>query len=179
VSTRELVRRGVAEYFGGPLDMTDPAALVYRSGPLQVNGLATTRAYWEKRIETADYLYGLDPARGMGAVVWVQLGQVSETRRALGGETSGWRERVYAVVLHVYHYGTSPRPEVAQGDVDQLIDAIIDLIHADRTLGGTVMEAGESRRGIVSSADLPVYTEPERSFIRASVSFDATVYVQA
>ena len=179
MSTREAVRRGIAEFFGGPLDMTDPAAQVYRPGPLLVNGLATVRAYWEKRIEVADYTTGLDPDRGMGAVVWVQLGTVTETRAAMGGATSGLRNRTYQVVLHVYHYGTYPRPEVAQGDVDQLIDALIDLIHGDRTLGDTVMQAGESARGIVSAADLPTYTEGNTSFIRASVSFDATVYIQA
>lgn len=179
MSTRELVRRGIAEFFGGPLDMTDPAAQVYRPGPLLVNGLATTRAYFEKRIAESDYTIGLDPDRGMGAVMVVQLGPVTETRAAMGGATSGWRNRTYQVVLNVYHYGTPPRPEVAQADVDQLIDAIIDRIHSDRTLGDTVMQAGESSRGIASAADLPTYTEGDRSFIRASVSFDATVYIQA
>ena len=179
MSTRELVRRGIAEFFGGPLDMADPAAQLYRPGPLLVNGLATVRAYFEKRVPESDYTIGLDPARGMGAVMVVQLGTVTETRAAAGGANSGWKKRLYQVVLNVYHFGTPAHPSDAQVEVDELIDAIIDLIHADRTLGGTVMEAGESPRGIISAADLPTYREGDRLFIRATVSFDVSVYVQA
>jgi hypothetical protein len=177
--SREDVRRGIAEYFGGPQDLTEPAAQVYRPGPLLAYGLATTRAYWEKRIAESDYTIGLPPERGMGAVMWVQLGTTTEKRAAVGGATSGWRVRTYQIVLNVYHFGTTPHPEVAQADVDGLLEAIHDRIHADRTLGKAVLQAGESPRGIVAGADLPSYTEAEKSFIRASVSFDADVYLQA
>lgn len=174
---RADVRDGIATYFGGQYL---PDARCYREGPLLPYGLATLRAYVPKRENDADYTVGLAPGRAMGAYAVVYLAETNERREAFGGPTSGWRHRIYAVTLHLYHLATKALAEDAQADVDELLEAAVALIHADRTLGDAVMQAGESTNGIRTFVGTPGY-DPAAEHIRtyASVSFDADVYIQA
>lgn len=173
---RETVRRGIATYFGGPLDLTDPAASVYRPGRLLDYGLSTVRAYAGRaRTPETDYTAGLDPARGMGARMVVALPTVTERRVSLGG----WKALTFQVTLGVTHLGTVPHPELAQDDLDELLEAVVGLVRADPTLGGCVLQAGESQRGIVTTCSEPLIEgDASRTLINASVAFDCDVYLE-
>ncbi len=176
MSVRETVRRGIAEYFGGPLDQSDPAASVYRPGRLLDYGLSTDRAYAGRaRTPETDYTTGLDPARGMGARMIVALPTGTERRASLGG----WKALTFQVTLGLTHLGTVPHPERAQDDLDELLEAVVALVRADPTLGGCVLQAGESQRGIVTTAGEPLFEgDASRTLITASIGFDADVYLE-
>lgn len=179
--TRATVRTGIASFFGaGIYNTTDR---VWRGGPLAGDGLGGVRAYFAKRVPDSDYTMGLTAGRGMGALMVVHLPQTQERRIALGGPTGGEKRVTFDTQLRIYHYARIPHTEDAQADFDALLEAIVDRVHADRTLGGAVTEAGEGVTGfngglIKTRMDEPfVRDEQTESF--ALINFDATVYVQA
>jgi hypothetical protein len=175
--SRAVVRDGIARFFGGPYDSQ---ALVYRPGPLLPYGLATVRAYLPKRAADTDYTAGLPAGRAMGAYAVVHLGDTVERRVAIGGATSGWKHRAYQVTLHVYHLAMTALAEDAQADLDLLLEQITALVHGDRTLGGAVLQAGESPAGIRTTLRQPAYDQgSEHIRTYASVGFDADVYLEA
>ncbi|MEV0968512.1 hypothetical protein [Microtetraspora glauca] len=175
--TRAAVRDGIAKYFGGPYV---PEFRCYRPGPLLAYGLATVRPYLAKRVPDQDYTIGLPPGRGMGTYAVVHLEAANERREAWGGATSGWKHITHAVTLQLFHLSTQPLAEDAQADLDALLEAIGDLIHADRTLGEAVLQAGESTNGIRYWLSQPTYDQgSEHVRTLATVSFDADVYIQA
>ncbi|WP_214103234.1 hypothetical protein [Acrocarpospora catenulata] len=175
--SRASVRAGIAEFFGGPLIAGQD---VYRGGPLQAYGLATVRAAQAKQIPDTDYTAGLPSGRAMGTVGVVHLGISTERRVALGGETGGWKHRVYQVTLHLYHLANTPTTEAVIADLDELLERVTARIHGDRTLGGTALQAGESSAGIKTFLGEPAISgTPERIRTYASVAFDADVYIKA
>lgn len=174
--SRETVRTGIASFFGG--STYDDVQRIYRPTPLAASGLAGVRPYFAKRVNDADYTYGLSAGRAMGGVLVVHLAQTSERRVAVGGATSGEKRVAYAVTLHVYHLANTQHAEDAQADVDDLLEAIVDRIHGDRTLGGAVTEAGESANGITVRMDPPVI-DGERTESYAVIAFDAVAYITA
>ncbi|WP_067483771.1 hypothetical protein [Actinomadura hibisca] len=180
MSSREQIRVGIASFFGG--STFDTAARVYRPTPLAAAGLAGVRPYWTTRFEDRDATAGLSEGRGMGAVMAVHLSGDAERRIAFGGSTSGFKRRALAVELWVWHMARAASVEDAQADLDRLIDAIVSRIHGDRTLGGAVVEAGESERGISTNTGAVPMVEPGTPpTVRqeAVISFDALVYPQA
>lgn len=175
MSVRESVRRGVAAYFGGPLDPADPAGSIYRPGPLLPHGLATVRAYAGRpRQPDSDFTAGLEPG-AMGARLTVGLTTTTERRVTTGG----WKAIVLQTTLGLEVLGTPPHPEVAQAQVDDLLEAIVALVRADPTLGGIVLQAGEGQRGIVTTVAEPLFDgNSARLTITASIAFDADYYLE-
>lgn len=180
MTTRRDIRTGVATFFGG--DTYDAGARIYRPTPLAASGLAGVRPYWTTRFEDKDYVATLTAGRDMGAVMSVHIAQDSERRIALGGPTGGFKSRPVQLELWVWHYARTPAVEDAQADMDDLLDAIVGRIHGDRTLGGAVVEAGESQRGITRNTGSVPQVEPGTPpTVRqeAVIALDATVYPQA
>lgn len=182
VPTRKTIRLGIASFFGG--STFDAVNRIYRPTPLAANGLAGVRPYFGTRMPDTDYTFGFTPGRDMGAVAMVHLnttGPDTEARRAFAGPTSGIKQRVYGVGLHVYHLSSVPHADDAQDDLDQLLEAMELLIHGDRSLGATVVEAGETKRGIQVQQGEPYITKgpPFRTELYAVMTFDAVVYYYA
>ncbi len=178
--SRLSIRTGIATFFGG--STLDETANIYRPTPLAASGLAGVRAHWSNRYADQDYFIGLADGRLMGAVMSIHLAGDAERRIALGGPISGFKRRALAVELWVLHLSRRPTAEEAQADLDALIEAIVDRIHGDRTLGGAVVEAGESERGIsTNTAAVPNVEPGTPPTVRqeAVIAFDATVYPQA
>jgi hypothetical protein len=175
--SRAGVRHGLGLFFGGTFDT---GQRVYRGGPLQAYGLATTRAYQAKAIPDTDYTAGMAAGRAMGTVMVVHLGTSTERRVAIGGATGGWKHRQYVVTLLLYHLANTPSTEEALADLDELLERITARIHSDRTLGDVVLQAGESTAGIKTFLGEPsISAPPERIRTHASVTFDADVYLEA
>lgn len=179
-STRREIRDGIARFFGGTT--WDSTGRIYRPTPLSTEGLAGVRAYWTTRFEDRDFTAGLADGRGMGAVMSVHITNDVQRRIALGGPTGGFKARPVTVELWLWHMARTAVIEDAQADLDDLIDAVIVRIHGDRTLGGTVVEAGESTRGIgVATGAVPQVEPGTPPTVRqeAVLTLDATVYPQA
>lgn len=154
---RQLVREAVAAYFGGTL-VTADAGICYQGGPLVSSGLGTAYPY-KIKMGAPDQYYTEGMAAGVawGAVLTVKLGPVPINREAMGGVTSGWRARHYTTVCDFEVISYEPHLETAEQNLDNLVDAFLALIYADRTLGTTsntyptgrlITQAGEGKRAI-------------------------------
>jgi hypothetical protein len=121
---------------------------------------------------------GLNPGRGMGAFMVLQM---AETRDTLltgpglpAGAKGGQRHLVYPVQCHVFHMAHMPYAEDAEADIDDLDQAIHERIYGDPTLGGICYQAGINSTGIRTTInDSEVYKEITVTHFR--VMFDAEV----
>lgn len=182
--SRALVRTAIAQFFGGT--NYDDTFRCYRGGPLLSFGLSTVRAYQPKRVPDTDYVMGLNPGRGMGSIMTLQM---PETRDSIlttpglpAGIKGGQRHLVYPVKCHVFHMAHMPYAEDAEADVDALDQAIHEHIYTDLTLGtgGTmppmIYQAGVSSAGIRTQIDDSQGYE-EIVVTHFCVEFDAEVQI--
>jgi hypothetical protein len=184
-TSRALVRDGIAQFFGGT--QWDPIFKCYRAGPLLQYGLSTVRPYQPKREPDTDYVMGLNPGRGMGAMMVLEL---AETRDNLltspglpAGIHGGQRRLVYPVKCHVFHLAHMPYAEDAEADIDALDQAIHEHIYTDLTLGTSpsdgppmIYQAGVSEAGIRTVID-PSENYKEIVATHFRVEFDAEVQI--
>jgi hypothetical protein len=183
VTSRSIVRTGICQFFGGTT--YDTEARAYRgNGPLAQYGLATVRAFQPKKAADTDFTYGLPAGRGMGAYMIVYIHPTIELRDQKGGAlgggsvTSGRKIIRYTVTLQGFHLAYEGHSEDAGADVDNLIEAIHDLMRGDKTLGSSVVQAGESHFGIRTATPPPVIKDQvtETGF---TISFEADVLITA
>lgn len=182
--SRALVRTAIAQFFGGT--QYDEISRCYRGGPLLSFGLSTVRAYQPKREPDTDYVMGLNPGRGMGALMTLQMAETRDniltTPGLPAGVKGGQRRLVYPVKCHVFHMAHMPYAEDAEADVDALDQAIHEHIYADLTLGtgGTmppmIYQAGVSSAGIRTVID-PSEVWKEITLTHFCVEFDAEVQI--
>lgn len=195
---RQLVRDAIAAYFGGNLQ-TEDAGIYFQGGPLSAYGLGTAYPYKIKGgAPDPYYTAGQPEGNNWGAVLTVALGRQNIVREAMGGKTSGWRQRHYEARLSLDVLSYEPHLETAEAGTDDLIDALLGLIYADRTLGTTggiyntlangrlIQQAGEdgpngTLRGIeIGEADWET-VDAERGKGRGGVaiSFDVMTVIAA
>lgn len=188
---RQLVREAVAAYFGGTKSTAD-GGNYYQSGPLASSGLGTAYPYLVKGAPDAYYTQGVAAGSGWGAVMSVRIGTTRIIRSSYGGATSGWRERHYTVTCALDVISYEPHLETAEAGLDDLVDALLALIYADRTLGTTsatlypatgrlITQAGEGREGITVSAPQDWTVDDDRGRGRGGleISFDALTMIAA
>lgn len=186
---RRLVREAVAAYFGGTENAED-AGIYYQGGPLSGLGLGTAYPYKIKK-GAPDQYYTQGNDLGWGAVLSVALGQADIKRIAIGGQTGGWRARSYTVTCSLDVISYQAHLETAESGVDDLVDALIGLVYADRTLGTTdavlypetgrlITQAGELPEGItVGAADWEVEDDRGRGRGGLAITFTALTMVEA
>lgn len=171
--TRKSIRTGIATYFGGS---TLDARNFYRPTPLQASGLSGVKAYYQYEFEDRDYVEGLTGTPIWGAVMCVDLPQMNENRHAIGGLGGGILNRPYGVNLFIWARGTQQYMETAQASMDDLIEALVNRLRADPTLGGLVLQAGEGPAGISISSGVPYGEPPTETRQDAVISFQANTY---
>lgn len=183
---RQQVREAIAAYFGGIL-VTADAGICFQGGPLVSAGLGSAFPYKVKKSAPDEYYtQGMAAGAGWGAVLTVSL-RAQIGRIAIGGATSGWRARRYDTVCSLEVLSYEPHLETAEAGLDDLIDALIGLIYADRTLGTTnpvlypppvgrlITQAGEAPRGI--DVGLPEFTvADDRGKARGGVDITFETY---
>jgi len=175
-TTRQTVRNGIAQYFGGTV--YDQEARAYRgAGPLASSGLSTVRAYQPKRMSDVDYVYNQAAGRGMGAAMVIELPSDVESRDAKPAVTG--RKRInYTVILHCFHLAYQTHSEDAGPDVDNLVEQIKALIRQDVTLGGAVnLQAGESRAHIKTRIYPSAVLDKEKIATAFDITFEAEVEI--
>jgi hypothetical protein len=178
-TSRTIVRTGIAQYFGGTT--FDPTFQCYRGGPLLSSGLSTVRAYQPKRFPDSDYVWGLTPGRGMGAVMILEMPRTLDTVLTISQQpagTQGQRKLVYPVRCHVFHMAHQDYAETAEADVDNLDQALHEHIYSDTTLGGICYQAGINSTGISTTID-PSALWKEITVTHFEVRFDAELQIIA
>lgn len=168
---------GICRYFGGSYD---EATYTYRSSP--VPGVGVVRRGWAKRDDHADYFNGQAPGTRTGCQIVVFIGRQLESRKCTGGEHNGMKRCLYEVEMLCFIRSNTPHAEDAQDDVYSLRDNLVDWMRQDRTLGGSVFQAGEHVDGGRGVIDFE-YGQPEtkaeltKSFL--TMKFEAIEFVFA
>lgn len=193
---RQLLKRALASYWCGTEQVaTEGGGIYYQGGPLSgaPYGLQTGFPYKAKGIPD-QFFFGV-AGLSQGTVMTVELGLDRITRQSTGGPTGGWRDVEVPVTLHLWNRGVYQHAEQTETACDDMIEAVIELIYADRTLGTTnaalypnppwpnnrlIEEAGEGPFGIRSMMGEPDFTgENDLGNIletESIVSFVATTY---
>jgi hypothetical protein len=175
-TSRQIFRTGVAQFFGGT--DYDAKSRSYRgNGPLLSHGLSVVRPYGAKRVSDMDYVNAQSAGRGMGAYMVVGLPTDKEIRRSMPAVT-GRKRLTYLTTLACFHLAHKQYAEDAEADVDQLIDAIKDLVHADPSLGGICYQAGENETGMNTRIRGSRVTD-ELTATEFEISFDAEIEIIA
>lgn len=193
---RQNVRQAIAAYFGGAL-VPDDAGDYYQGGPLTQYGLGTAYPYLIKGAPPDEYFtLGQPDGVQFGAVMAVRLRDTSVSRIAIGGTTSGYRERRYRVECGFTALSYFPHLESAEQALDTLVDQWQQLLYADRTLGTSsnllypnppyfgnrlIQEAGERPYGytVSDSSEWTVVDDRGRAFGGIAITFDAYTVVMA
>lgn len=148
---RQQVREAIAAYFGGLLVTTD-AGIAYQNGPLTASGLGTAYPYAPKGVPDPYYTAGMPDGHGWGAVMGVAGFQRQRQRLAMGGWFNHW----YNVQCRLVVISEEQHVETAEAGLDDLLDAMLNLLYADPTLGTStpegrlIEEAGENFFGRVT-----------------------------
>lgn len=184
-NTRYEARTKIAQFFGGTtmqsqVDNNGP----YIFGPLNGSGLSAVYPRWAKRIPDENFfLFNQSTARAMGTVMVVHIPRLREHRIALNANVagavtnSGTKQDDMLVELHLYHLAQQDYAEPAEQDFEQMIDAIINAIEQDVSLGGACIQAGEDRQGIQTILNPPVTQDmPERIEQYAKISFQVQYF---
>lgn len=182
-TSRQIVRAGIAQFFGGVI--YDTGARAYRGaipGHLSNAGLSTVRAYRPKRLSDKDYVLNQAAGRGMGAYMYVDMPGDQEIRRATpavqAGVQAGRKRITYQIILHVFHLAHQNYAEDAEADVDNLLEEIKSAIRGDVTLATAgVYQAGENAAGIRTRVFPSNTGTDEITGTYATVTFDAEVEI--
>lgn len=192
-ATRLQVKKGIAAYFGGTFVQNIRA---YQNGPINSYGLGTVRAGLSKRLDLNNFVANQAKGRGMGAYMIVELGRDKETRRSEAGApvtdaggniiAGGIKFIRYRVTLNVFHLAHKAYAEDAADDIEQLIEAIKQLIRLDRTLGTTppsgppmITDAGNSSFGIQTQVGHPGVDSNERTATWFQMEFEVLTQIIA
>jgi hypothetical protein len=175
----QTVLDGICRYFGGDYDEQTRS---YRSSPLTAAGVGVVRRAWPKRDDHGDYFLGMPAGTRTGSQIVVFIPRTSESRIALGGAHGGMKQVIYEVTLNCYIRSACAYAEDAQDDVHALRDALIEHMRLDRTLGGSVFQAGEHIDGGMDGIDVrfsqsETKAELTKSFLE--VTFAAIEFVSA
>lgn len=141
MSSAGIVANGLCTYFGGPYD---PDTHTYRTpqitipnmdGPILRRGNPTS--------DDHDTDFGLgQPGVPVGCLILVLLEHGTENRVAVAGATSGLKHVQWITRMHAFLRSVAPNAEDMQDATYDLIDAIRNRIHIDRTCGTGGFEAG-------------------------------------
>lgn len=134
------VRHGIANYLAAA----------------NIPGIGTVYAAPPKISRSSDRLIGAAPGTVSGSVLYVEVFAEDETRVAVGGAHGGEKMVKHIVRLHLLFRSRQRKAEDAADDHDAQLEAVLQAIRADRTLGGTVLQAGEDTTGIKIESGLPM-----------------------
>lgn len=166
--SRSTVRRAVATYLSSPM----------------VPGVGTVFASPPKISTAGDAFEALPAGTPTGAVLYVETLQGQEIRVAVGGPTAGAKLVTYEVRIHLLARSSQAKSEDAMDDHDAILQAILQRLRADRTLGtagssNPILQAGEGDAGITYQTGMPKRTGNGGTHIWSLVDFQAQEWLVA
>lgn len=142
--SRKSVRHAAAQYLQQP----------------QIAGIGTVYASPPKISRNSDAFEGLPAGTASGSVLYVEVLQVTEVRIALGGPVSGTKQNMYGLRFHLLFRSRQSESEDAMDDHDDQVEAILQRLREDRTLGTqgniySIAQYGQDPSGIVINTGMP------------------------
>jgi hypothetical protein len=132
------------------------AAAVFLATP-QIPGVGTVFPSPPKISKSSDAMAGLPPGTPSGSVIYVEIMNSQETRIAVGGPTQGSKTVNHTLRLHLLFRSRQARAEDAMDDHDDQIEAILQRLRSNRTLGtaGVILQFGQDSTGISIATGMP------------------------
>ena len=144
-----------------------------------IPGIGAVYASPPKISGTKDAFANIPTGTPSGSVIYVELPEDKEIRSGFGGPVSGKKTITHGLHLHLLFRSNQPAAEDAMDDHDDIHEALLALIRADRTLGSTVaspypiFQAGEGAAGITSGTGFPKISGTGATHIWTTIAFDA------
>ena len=155
---RQLVRLAVAQFFGGTQASDDEVK--FQGGPLVSYGLGTAYPYSVRHAPDSDYTAGMTAGQNWGCVMSTTKVRRVTSLDSYGGPSSGIWLRKYVITCEIALLCELEHIEVAGAGLDDLVDQVLSMIFADRTLGTsggtggvTILTAGTDKQAIADDTD--------------------------
>jgi len=126
-----------------------------------IPGIGTVFASPPKISRSSDALANVPAGTPSGSVVYVEILESHEVRVAVGGPQAGKKMVTHALRLHLLFRSRQALAQDAMDDHDDLVEALLELLRADRTLGSTtasplpIFQNGEGDNGIGVATGMP------------------------
>lgn len=150
-----------------------------------ITGVGTIFASPPKLSRTSDALVGAAPGAVSGAVVYIEITESFEIRVGLGGTGAGKKSVHHTVQCYVFFHSVQRRAEDAMDDHDDIIEALLALLRADRTLGTTtsspspIFQNGEGDAGITVATGMPKESGSGATIVWSLVDTDCLEFITA
>jgi hypothetical protein len=126
-----------------------------------ISGVGRVYASPPKISRTSDMLANVPDGTPSGSVIYVEILQSAELRIGVGGPVAGKKMITHDLRLHVLFRSRQARAEDAMDDHDVIIEALLELLRADRTIGAAlavpfpIFQNGEGTAGITVQTGMP------------------------
>lgn len=132
------------------------AAALYLSSP-QIPGIGKVFPSPPKISRSSDAYENLPPGTPSGSVLYVEVLHAKEVRLALGGAKQGTKQVRYALRFHLLFRSRQDTAQEAMDDHDDQVEAILERLRFDRTLGtnGAILDFGQDQDGISIATGMP------------------------
>lgn len=142
-------------------------------------GVGTVFASPPKISRTSDALANVPAGTPSGSVVYVEILESHEVRVAVGGPVAGKKLLTHSLRLHLLFRSRQGKAEAAMDDHDDLVEALLQLLRTDRTLGAAVFQNGEGDKGIAVATGMPKESGTGSTIIWSIIDTDATEFITA
>jgi len=148
-------------------------------------GVGTVFASPPKISTSRDAFANVPAGTASGSVVYVEILQSAEVRVAVGGPTAGKKIVTHQLRLHLLFRSTQRVAEDAMDDHDDIIEALLALLRADRTLGTTtsspspIFQNGEGDAGITVATGMPKESGSGATIVWSLVDTDCLEFITA
>lgn len=156
------------------------AAANYLSSP-QIPGIGKVFPSPPKIARSSDAYENLPAGTPSGSVLFVEILDVREVRIALGGSVSGAKKTLYTLRFHLLFRSRQDTAQEAMDDHDDQLEAIMDRLRADRTLGtnGAILQFGQDEEGISVATGMPKTSGTGSTIVWSVIDGNAFEYIVA
>jgi hypothetical protein len=150
-----------------------------------ISGIGTVFASPPKISRSSDALANVPAGTPSGSVVYVEILESQEVRVAVGGPTAGKKIITHSLRLHLLFRSRQAKAEAAMDDHDDIIEALLELLRADRTMGSTgaspfpIFQNGEGDKGITVATGMPKESGTGTTIIWSILDTDVTEFITA
>jgi hypothetical protein len=154
-------------------------------GAANISGIGTVFASPPKISRSSDALANVPAGTPSGSVIYVEVLESHEIRVAVGGPVAGKKTVTHSLRLHLLFRSVQPLAQDAMDDHDDILEQLLQLLRADRTLGSTVasphpiFQNGEGDAGIAIATGMPKESGTGSTIIWSLVDTSCVEFITA